>query len=122
MAPNYYHILRTKEKYGYVVKSSKINVGDSRYISKYYTFVIQSPYKSPTKIINRTKKFIKNFRNILLKINDSEFNNLKMACIADLLTPYRNLDEISDFIFNNEIETNYTLFNLKDVLLETYKL
>lgn len=122
ISSNYYDNLRTKEKYGYVVGSSKLDAGDQRFISKYYTFVTQSPHKSANEIIDRTKLFIREFKDTLSQITEDEFTELKMACITELLSPFRNLKDKSRYIFNNEIETNYVLFNLKDVLVETYKL
>jgi secreted Zn-dependent insulinase-like peptidase len=121
ISTNYYDNLRTKEKYGYVVGSSKFNAGDGRCLSKYYKFVTQSPHKSAKEIIERTKLFITQFKDVLDKLTDAEFLELKTACINELSSPYRNLGEKSNFIFESEIETDYTAFNLKDVLIQTYK-
>jgi secreted Zn-dependent insulinase-like peptidase len=114
-------VLRTQEKYGYIVGSSNDNVGDSRYLTKYYTFTVQSPHKSAIEIIDRTKTYIVEFKNVLSSLTDNDFDNLRNACISLLLSPFRNLEELSHYVFNQEIETEYTTFDLRKILLQTYR-
>lgn len=120
VSSDYYDKLRTQEQYGYVVGSSKKNVGDSRYMSKYYTFLVQSPHKNSNEIKGRTIEYIKEFKNILLEMTDEEFREIVKAKITSLLTPHKNLIEMVWYIFSYEIETGFVGQNLKKILFETY--
>ena len=64
----------------------------------------------------------KDFKNKLEQLTNDDFNNLKNACItAEILAPFRNLEDKTTFIFENEIEKNYLSFNFKDTIKKTYE-
>jgi insulysin len=120
ISSSYFDTLRTKEKFGYIVKGSKYDVGDKRCMSKYYVFIVQSPEKTVENIIDRTKQFIIDFKNELLKLTNENIKELAHACITGLLAPPHNLAELADFAFMMEIQSNYLSFDLKNVLVQTY--
>ena len=121
ISSEYFDELRIKEKFGYITNSSISNIGDKRCLLLYYKFMVQSPDKSANEIIERTNKFITDFRIKLINISDKDFSEIIIACISTLLSDFNNLEELSDFI-QLEIESNYLTFNLKETLINTYKL
>jgi secreted Zn-dependent insulinase-like peptidase len=72
-------------------------------------------------IIRRTEKFITEFRNDIVALNDEEFNKFIESSIAKLLTPPNNLEEFADFFFTTEILTNYLQFDIKERIVNTYR-
>ena len=121
IANNYFDTLRTKEKFGYIVKGTKVDVGDKQCTHKYYVFIVQSPERKVTDIIERTEQFIIDFRYSIINISNDDFNNYINSSIKKILTPANNLEEFAEFYYNTEILTNYLQFNIKDIIVKTYK-
>lgn len=121
ISTDYFDTLRTKEEFGYICSGYINIVGDRRYMSRYYTFTVQSPNKKPDEIISRTERFLLEMKDRLSNLNDEEFDDIKDALTSSLEAPFNNLEEMASFVFSSEIETEYTAFNLKDALIETYR-
>lgn len=121
ISTDYFDELRTQEEFGYVCGSSVESYGNKECYARFYKFVVQSPHKTPEEILNRTNKFINDFKNKLINIETEEIEEIINALVSTLSAPYNNLNEMVNFIFGYEIETRYGGFNLKDILVDTYK-
>jgi len=118
ISTEYFDQLRTKEKFGYVVKANTFDTNDL--ISKYYRFLIQSPDKKPKFMIDRTRKFIRDFRINLEKLSNKEFDEIRKSCILVLMTKFNNVRELSDYLLK-QMMCNYFKFDLREILCERYK-
>ena len=121
ISTEYFDTLRTKEGFGYIANSNVNSFGDRRYLSRYYTFVVQSPHFNAVQIIDRTEKFIMDASDLISNITDDGFDEIVGAIVSSLEAPYNNLNELAGFVFGSEIETEFTSFNLKQVLINTYE-
>lgn len=116
----YFDQLRTKEMFGYIVKSELIEVGevDKNY---YYLFIVQSPNKTISMIEDRTRTFILEYKTKLEKLGEKEFEFAKKNCIEFLNKDYDNLLEMSTYIFSTNIANKYLKFDYKEMLLKEYE-
>jgi secreted Zn-dependent insulinase-like peptidase len=124
ISTQYFNILRTKESYGYLTFTKINNYGNKKYISKYYVFTIQSEDKHPKKMISRTEKFLINMTKTLEDFSELEINKIIDSLIKTTQISFNNINEMAHSIFFTEIETEYCIkngFNLRDILVETYK-
>ena len=122
IGPKYFDALRTQEKYGYIVKYYVKNMGDPKCFSKYGIYLVQSPRKTSDDMIQRTYEFIDQTTACIYEISNDEFNNIKNACKSILLEPFKNLFEMSSYIFHTQVETEYMSFDLIQKLADTYDL
>ena len=118
---DYFDTLRTKEKFGYIAGGSVFTTGDKKYLTKYYSFLVQSPNKSIDEIIKRTDKFIIEFNTKLKNIEVDKIQNIINSLISIIESPFNNLIEHSHFIFNQEIECKIFDFNSRQMLISIYK-
>lgn len=116
----YFDQLRTKEGFGYVVNGSYLKFGDERFISTYYRFLVQSSEKTCDMIINRTEKFIKELINDLINISEDEYKRIINSQIVILNNPLKSINEMTEY-YMSQIMNKYWSFNIKEVLIETYK-
>lgn len=121
MSTEYFDQVRTKDGFGYIVYSSKKTYGSTIDSSKYYSFVVQSPHKTPEEIIQRTEKFIVEYRSKLSTLTETELYEIVDALISQLDAPFNNLEEMSSFVFEREICAELYSFNLKRKLIDTYR-
>lgn len=121
ISSEYFDELRTKEMYGYIVFSKILNLGNPSKNNFFYLYLVQSPNKTNDDIINRTQKFINNFKNILIKMKNDEFLSIKNSFITGLLSKFNNLQEMTSYIFYNEIETKYLKYNSREFMAEQCK-
>lgn len=112
----YFNKLRTKEMFGYVVNGKVVQIGDKKNPAIYYCFTVQSPNKSPDEITKRTYSFIKEFYENIKKISKDEIEIMKKSYTTSLLCKFNNLDEYSNYIFNNEILNGYMKYNLREII------
>lgn len=112
----YFDELRTKEMYGYIVKSKIVNFGEQSLNNFNYMFLVQSPNKTNKNITERTEKFIIDFLKQLTKMTDDDIETIKKGFITGILSEFNNLNELSEYIFDNEIETEYLKFNSREVI------
>jgi insulysin len=120
MSSDYFDELRTKEKYGYIVSSSISDYCNTKFVTKYFTFLVQSPHKDTNNITKRTSIFIKSYLEKLNSLSDEKFNNVVESCIALLLQPYVSIENEMSSI---ELQIDRGLYScdLVDILHETYK-
>jgi insulysin len=118
---DYFDTLRTKEKFGYIAGGSVFSTGDKKYLTKYYSFLVQSPNKSTQEIIDRTDRYMLEFKNILLNYEESKITDIINSLISILESPYNNLIEHCKYLFNQEIECKIFNFDSKEHLINTYK-
>lgn len=104
----YFNQLRTKEQLGYIVQSKII------YFDKIIglVFFIQSSVKGPNYLLDRIDNFLKNFRNTLEKMTNSEFTYYIKSIINSKKKKYSSLSEEFNF-YSNEIKINEYKFNRK---------
>jgi len=118
---DYFDKLRTKEKFGYVVNGSIQSFGNKKCVSRYYVFIAQSPHKSTQEMVDRTNKFLIETREKIIKLSQDDIDKITKSFISILESPYNNLLEMSKYVFDLEIESEYYKFDMKKVLIETYK-
>lgn len=118
ISPEYFDELRTKEMYGYVVKSSIVEYGEQ--INKIFTylFLVQSPHKTTDEITERTELFIKNMADKLKKLTEEDFAIVKQSYISKLNSDYNNLTEMADFIYTFEIKAGYLEYDFKKAIIK----
>jgi secreted Zn-dependent insulinase-like peptidase len=121
ISTEYFDTLRTKEEFGYIANSTVNSFGNQKYLSRYYSFVVQSPHKSAEETIERTKKFLIEAKEKIKNLPEDEFEDIIGAMVSSLKSPFNNLNEMASFIFKSEIETEYRSFDLKEVLIESYE-
>lgn len=121
MSSEYFDELRTQENYGYICSGFEYVTGYSAQSLFYYKFLVQSPDKNVDNIIDRTSKFIKDFKIKLNKLTINEFNKIIKSCIDVLMDNISNLTDYMDF-YNDQLVANYLSFDLKENLITTYKL
>jgi secreted Zn-dependent insulinase-like peptidase len=121
ISTEYFDQLRTKETFGYVVNSRLIQIGSKITPLYFYCFLVQSPHKSTDEITKRTKKFISDFSEKIKNLSMKEIETIKNSYITTLLSKFNNFNEYCNNIFNNEIETNYLNYNLREVIAESCK-
>jgi len=116
----YFDALRTREEFGYVVNGKSKQMGDPRFYTYYYKFLVQSPTKSPSEIIARTEIFIEEYEKILMSTTDNEIHEYVQGCAASFKFPFTNLSELTSYYFS-QFEQDYYKFDLKQVLIKTYE-
>lgn len=117
----YFDQLRTKEMYGYIVKSRIVNLGEPSLNNFYYMFLVQSPNKTNENITERTEKFIIEFYKILKKMSEDDIETLKNGFITGLISNFNNLYELSSYVYNNEIVTEYLKYDSRQVMADECK-
>ncbi len=118
ISTEYFDEVRTKDTFGYVANGSKRNYGDVKNISKYYGFLVQSPHKTTKEIIDRTQRFILEYKDKLQNVTEDDLDEVIDALISSLEAPYNNLEEMANFIFGSEISANILTFDLKEKLTD----
>ena len=119
----YFDRLRTKEKTGYVVSGGVQTFGDKKCLSRYYVFTTQSPHKTAKQMIERTDSFLGEIMtDKILASTQNDINKIVESFVAILESPYNNINELASYIFQFEIETEYFSFDMKKVLINTYKM
>lgn len=121
ISTEYFDQLRTKEMFGYVVKSMIIQTGSKTSPSFYYLFMVQSPSKSNIVTTERTEKFIKDFIFELNKITEDKINLIKESFITSIMSKFNNANEYVSYIFHAEIETEYLKYNLREIIANNTK-
>lgn len=121
ISTEYFDQLRTKDAFGYIVNSSKRTFGNTSNKSKYYGFLVQSPHKSSTEIIERTNRFIIEYQNKINSFEDKDLNEIVDALVSQLNSPFNNLQEMTNYIYSNEIIIDFSTFDLKKQLIDMYK-
>lgn len=117
----YFDRLRTKEKYGYIVNGTIQSFGDKKCLSRYYVFTAQSPHKSAKQMIERTNDFLIEIREKLIKLSQDDINRIIQSFVSVLEAPYNNLTELTQYVFDLEIESEYYKFDSKKIFIDTYK-
>lgn len=117
----YFDKLRTKEKYGYVVNGSIQSFGDKNCLSRYYVFTTQSPHKSAKQMIERTNDFLIEAREKILKSTQDDINRIIQSFVSVLESPCNNLTELTQYVFDLEMESEYYKFDSKKIFIDTYK-
>lgn len=120
MSNEYFDEIRTKESFGYIVGGAKKDHGDKINKHKYYSFIVQSPHKTPEEIINRTEKFIIDYKIKLQTLSDEDLGEVIDALVSGLEAPYNNLEDMASFVFGSEISAEFLTFDLKNQLVEEY--
>jgi insulysin len=122
ISSDYFDDLRTKEMFGYIVTSRVITSGDLDIPSFFYNFMIQSPNKTTKECIERTHKFINDYKKIIDDISYEKIETSKNAYIETLKSDFNNLVEYSQFIYLCEIENKYEKYNYRESLIEKCKM
>lgn len=116
----YFDALRTREEFGYIVNGKSKQMGDPRFYTYYYKFLVQSPIKTPSEIITRTELFIEEYEKILMSTTDNEIQEYIQGCASSFKFPFTNLSELTSYYFS-QFEQDYYKFDLKQVLIKTYE-
>jgi len=116
----YFDALRTKEKFGYIVNAKCTDVGDPNISTYYYRYLVQSPKRTPDEIIKRTKKFIKQFVDVLNNMSDDIFNDYVNGCVTPLTFDMNNVSDLAQYYFS-QIEQKYYKFDMNELLVSVYK-
>jgi secreted Zn-dependent insulinase-like peptidase len=95
--------------------------GDPKCENHYFKFVVQSPNKLPEEIMDKNKRFCTKFRNKLVSIKDQDIKDIIDGCVNVLLYPFDNITDLSEYYFK-QIENKYYKFDLKEILINTYKI
>lgn len=128
----FFNQLRSKEQLGYIVNSKIVKLGNIEYPIWGYSFIIQSPKKTPTELRFRIKKFVKNAAKRINKMKDEIFDQYKHSINNKLLTPDnnlfeeydRNLIEITqgDYMFNRRFHyIDIVMSMTKDTIYNMYQ-
>jgi len=112
---DYFDELRTKETFGYIVNGKIIYINDNHEKIVYYSFTVQSPNKTTDEIVKRTDKFIKDYQKKINQITD--FESMKKSFSKAIDNPEINLNEMTNFIFSNEIEMNNSNYDFKKSII-----
>jgi insulysin len=120
ISPIFFDQLRTKESFGYIVNSRIGFTGNIADVN-YFMFIVQSPNKTVDEISNRIGKFIKKFKSRILELSQNDFTIIKNSFESGLKTNFNNLSEESSYLFENEIENDYEMFNYKNILINECK-
>jgi insulysin len=116
----FFNTLRTKKQLGYIVKCQKITLGNKQYPFKMFGFLVQSPNTPCDEIINHINDFILScYEDIKLLTEKTIFEN-KNGKIKTLDSDFNtNTNEIE--FFSNIIMKQIKNFNMKEILINTYK-
>ena len=71
----YFYILRTQEQFGYIVSVKSYSFSGfskSAYFTDFISFIVQSPNKTSSEIIQRTEDFIQDFYSFLKNLSDAD--------------------------------------------------
>jgi insulysin len=121
ISTKYHSELRTNEEFGYIVTGTRLMYG-TKLINLYYTFIVQSPHKTIDEIVNRTNIFMNTFRQYISEYTKEQFDNVVSGILSKYKEPYVNLIDMSTYIFNHEILTNFGCFNYKQIMINTISL
>lgn len=122
MSTEYFDQLRTKEGFGYVVNSRNYIYSDEiDHVARYYGFLVQSPHKTHEEIVARTNEFILDYKSKLQNTTHEKIEEIKEALISQLTSPFNNLIEMTDFMFNKEILSGLETFDFRNKLIKTYE-
>jgi insulysin len=106
LSPEYFDQLRTKEMFGYIVRSTSVKIQDKEKLTHYYyNFLIQTPNKTTVEITQRTKKFISSFIKNLENLSDIDFNVAIKSYMSILTDKFHNLSNNVSYIFSTQLET-----------------
>lgn len=119
ISPHFFNMLRTKEKYGYIVNSGIKSSGDKLFQTKYYNFVVQSQDFTKTQIIERITKYINEFT--IKSLSEDILTDIVNSFVISLQAPFTNIFEHTMYLFDEVIEMNYNNFDLKQIYIKTYK-
>lgn len=110
-----YGELRTKHQLGYMVGSYGYNDNINMYI------VIKVQSDKDIKLIQSTiNNFIDEFKEKLLKYEDTKFNNIKKSVYDKLLEPFTTMDDINNMMLS-EIKKETYIFNRREQIADEIK-
>ena len=114
----FFNQLRTEKQLGYVVQATDITLHQLPGIG----FIIQSPTVDPGLLLMHIDKFLKEFVQSMVAMDDIQFNQYKSGLITQLTEPDKNLLELSGRYWNN-IRYEVPHFNMqKRIALEVEKI
>lgn len=119
ISQEYFYQLRTQEKFGYIVGSNISFVGNNKSEYMYFKYIVQSPKKSITEMIDRTTKFIRDFKSNIDSISPEEFKSIVDSCIKTKKDPATNLNDLAAEKFK-EIQCGLETFNLNELMINEF--
>ena len=113
--------MRTQEQFGYIVSVKSYSFSGfskSAYFTDFISFIVQSPNKTSSEIIQRTEDFIQDFYSFLKNLSDADFTNYVTNIANTLKNTDTSIIDASNDSFINILLHN-TSFDYYNIIIQT---
>ena len=101
----FFEELRTEKQLGYYVSSEFEDIEGQNF----FFFIIQTNVTNSMKCIHHIKEFLLKYLDLIKKIDDKSFINMKESILKTFLQPFNNLEEESHYYWYSITEKTYKI-------------
>ena len=111
MAPTFFEELRTEKQLGYIVFATNMTILETPGVA----FIVQSPIADPTALQEHVDAFVREFAEVVDKLDADTFERHRSALINELLEADSTLEDRTDRYWT-ELDREYYAFDLREKL------
>ena len=94
--------------------------GDPYYKNVFLEFYVQSPLKDTEYLVERIKRFIREFATKIDSLTDEEYKGYVDGIIMIQTAPFENITMLSEYLMSQIKERAY-IYNKRDIIADTLK-